>query len=632
MSTKCWRCGLLLSSEQALQYHLGKKKKCISIICEICNGIFPSNASLCIHKSKCKENNYNIDRHKSFDMINLLDCVLVEYNSNGFVTYISSSCREVYGYKEEELIGTHYNHLIYDNDLAYIKEKQKQNIDTNKLQFRKINNEGSQVWIETQIPKFTSTRNIAVCFEKNITKEKLLEETSIRGSFAENSYDYFCECRLDGTFIYINPALESIAGYSSSNIVGLKKIDILFDNLSLSRTIDHEHYLLKKADGKCIEVEICTKIINNKFTAIFKNYQANRDDLFRSFVHEMRNPINCLCQGTEYFETLDNWERPIDKEFVELFKTQKACISLLKKLLNDFLDFETMNNKTFEISAKDITHVENIYGDIKPLIESLTYLYEKQIVYNKNDTILSVLFKTDITRIQQIIINLVTNAVKYATRPEINVNVLIVNKEIVIDVSNHGDIDSHCITKLFDRFYRVDMESNDGSGLGLYIIKNIISKMGGVIQINSESSYITVRCIIPVDVLKSDNRLNSISILIVDDFIGVVNTKKLLLAKGIRCVDIVHSGQVAIEKKNINDYDVILMDKNMNKLSGPKTIKILRENGNTSIIYGFTGDCYNMSSLSKDFNMGPDGVRDILYKPLDCDILFEYIKRDLNMK
>ena len=108
--------------------------------------------------------------------------------------------------------------------------------------------------------------------------------------------------------------------------------------------------------------------------------------------------------------------------------------------------------------------------------------------------------------------------------------------------------------------------------------------------------------------------------LIVDDFAGIRSTKMLLETKGFD-VTIVSSGIKCIKLCENEVFDIILMDKNMNGISGIDTVMTLRSSGYSGIIYGFTGDCF--ASVSESFDCSETGVNDILYKPLDLDLFIK---------
>ena len=148
--------------------------------------------------------------------------------------------------------------------------------------------------------------------------------------------------------------------------------------------------------------------------------------------------------------------------------------------------------------------------------------------------------------------------------------------------------------------------------------------MNGTINFHSENNEICVYVEIPI---KSSNIFEvKINLLIVDDFPGIRSTKLLLETYGFT-VHLAKSGEEAIELCKINSYNIILMDKNMNGLSGIETVRLIRTMNNKKvIIYGFTGD--TMSEEENSFKCSINGVNDILYKPLDINTLIESYNRD----
>ena len=260
---------------------------------------------------------------------------------------------------------------------------------------------------------------------------------------------------------------------------------------------------------------------------------------------------------------------------------------------------------------------------VKSVIEPFLYFEEKTITYNCGENFEKII-SIDKTRVSQVLINLLHNAIKYGVGNQINVSIELIDSLLVFDVSHRGEIKSNAIQSLFDPFYRINMKSNDGTGLGLYICKQIIEKMKGSIEfLQSRSDSLTFKVKIPIKL----STLNSkhVKLLMVDDFAGIRTTKLMLETYGF-IVTVVKSGEAAILQCNMEHFDVILMDKNMNGLSGIETVQKIRKFNKTSIIYGFTGD--TMCVASENFVCSQNGVNDLLYKPLDFQKLIEYYNRD----
>jgi len=387
------------------------------------------------------------------------------------------------------------------------------------------------------------------------------------------------------------------------------------------------------SNGLKIQVEAHIKKYNTEvYTIIFKKYEINKSELFRSFVHELRNPMNSLCQSNEIIELdLERLKKNNELLYLQLYektsfestyKNQITAVCFIKNLLNDFLDFEKLQANTFVINQDEQCSISQIIDEVKNLITPFLFFEEKTIHYNCNN-ICDAKITIDKTRMCQIILNLLQNAIKYSIGNEIFLEINIISDKIVCSISHQGNIENSHIPNIFDPFYRVNISKNDGTGLGLFICKNIIDKMKGTISFLSDNCNIIAKFSIPVIIYNSCIENNTI--LIVDDFIGIRSTKTLLEIKGFK-VDVVRSGEECIKKCKNTKYDIILMDKNMNGLSGIETVKILRESGYNGIIYGLTGDC--LASVSESFDCSSNGVNNVIYKPLDINNLISMFQKD----
>ena len=642
MTHICHRCGIQLASQQSLQYHLNKKTKCNSLKCEHCAGLFPNKDSFFIHKAKCGTSEEEEEkRHKHFDLLTQNDknVVVLEFDKSGMIKYISKNIFFLLGYNPEEMINKNGYEFIYTPDIPFLlQQQQKYNItgkwdEKNISQYRKIHKNGKLIWFEASQPKeLPENKLISVIFEHNIDERKNLEQKSMIGEIVtDHEYDYVFQCSDDG-----------IIRYANSSLINLLKDDNIF-NYNIKQFFDKTFKLetgtyfcsIKSINNEINIPTECTVKYYEKyksFTGIFKKYTINKDELFRSFVHELRNPINSLCQGSEYIDMqLKKSFTSVTKETRELYEeqfqmihmNQKTSISLIKNLLNDFLDFEKFDMNTFQTNINEKSTIKKIINTVKSIIKPFLYFEEKEIIYNCHshcDTVIQV----DSTRISQILINLLLNAIKYGIGNVINVDIIISDSSVLIlNVNHNGNIERNHIEFVFDPFYRINMRKNDGTGLGLYICKRIIEKMNGTIKFQTENNMIDVIVAIPIII---DDIKNIIDLLIVDDFTGIRSTKLILESYGFN-VELVKTGEQAIETCKTKTFDIIIMDKNMNGLSGIETVNILRSELNyKGIIYGFTGD--TMCSASQSFDCSPLGVNDILYKPLEYKKLIKYYKRD----
>ena len=642
MSHTCYRCGVDLASEQSLKYHLNKKVKCSTLACLKCKAIFSNESLLAIHKSQC-ENTLTDDqiRHKHYDFIKSSSSVILEFNKIGKLTYISSNCEEIYGYTYDECIQMSPYSNIYENDIPYILKRHEsynnEGLTSDDIRYRKVHKNGSLIWIQATEPVFVNDVN-SVCIEKVITKQKELEEISIRGMCADQIHDFLFECTDDGAIRYINNAMEKMSGYNADSILG-KNVLILFDNINFNLNEGkYDCYFITKNENR-IQVEVTVKKYNSDiFTIIFKKYEINKNELFRSFVHELRNPINSLCQGNDYLtiqlQELETYYLPdvhfkyqeiYNTKFKDMNENQKSAVIHIKNLLNDFLDFEKIQANTFKINTNEHCSIQQIINETKSMIDPYLYFEEKTIIYNCND-ICDTIITVDKTRVCQILINLLQNSIKYSKGNIIKLNINIILGKLTCNITHDGTLDNSNIKYIFDPFYRVNMSKNDGTGLGLFICKNIITKMDGSIKfINNIINQINIEFSLPINIYNSC--MKNKTVLIVDDFPGIRSTKMILETKGF-IVNIVKSGKECIEMCSNKKFDIILMDNNMNEMSGIQTVHKLRhEMKYTNVIFGFTGDCFG--NIHDCFDCSHLGVNSILYKPLDIDEFYQLCQKHL---
>ena len=594
-----------------------------------------------IHKVQCENTlTEQQSRHKNYDFLMSNSSIILEFNKIRSLTYISPNCEDIYGYTVEECLKMSLYSNIYENDIPYIiKRHEKYNNDgltSDDFRYRKVHKNGSLIWIQSNEPVFVNDEN-SVCIEKVITEQKKLEETSIRGLCADQIHDFLLECTEDGLIRYINSPMEIMSGYNADSIISKTNVIELFDNTFVLKEGKCDCNFITKIGYK-IQVESTVKKYNSEiFTVIFKKYEINKNELFRSFVHELRNPINSLCQGNEYlifqlaeFEkdhllNLDIIHQQLYTEkFKDINQNQNIAIKHIKHLLNDFLDFEKIQANTFVINTTEQCSIKQIIDETKSMIDPYLYFEEKTINYNCNN-ICDKIVTVDKTRVCQILINLLQNAIKYSKGNIINLNINIIDGNLKCNITHSGDLKRSHIQYIFDPFYRVNMSKNDGTGLGLFICKNIIEKMNGTfcfVKLNSKlDDEINIEFSLPIRI--NSPYIKNKTMLIVDDFAGIRSTKMLLETKGFN-VTIVNSGTKCIKLCKNKTFDVILMDKNMNGINGIETVKQLRNNDYSGIIYGFTGDCF--ASISESFDCSTTGVNDILYKPLDVDIFIKKIQ------
>lgn len=328
--------------------------------------------------------------------------------------------------------------------------------------------------------------------------------------------------------------------------------------------------------------------------AALKGKQA-KDDFLANMSHELRTPLNALIG----FGNLLN-ETPLNKDQKEYVDVIKSSGYNLLCIVNDVLDLSKIEAGKLTIAHKPF----NLY-DLFTVIEKMfsASIKEKGLYYaTRIDEQIPQHVIGDPDRLQQIFINLISNAIKFTNAGGIEISAGIIwededNKfyKLSFTVKDTGiGIPRDQISRVFERFEQLEqgaLRKHGGTGLGLTIVKNLVGKMGGAISVYSEEnegSEFNFTCIIEksgidtVDSEHQDARLPEVHfsgyrVLIVEDNKANQTLLKHILKKYQLTPTIVENGKDAISILEENRFDLVFMDIQMPVMDGYTAINILRK-------------------------------------------------------
>ena len=373
-----------------------------------------------------------------------------------------------------------------------------------------------------------------------------------------------------------------------------------------------------------------------------------KTEFLSSMSHEIRTPLNAIVGFSNDIKS------ETEKENVDLKTIASETDDIimasqnLLEIVNGVLDISKIEADKMEIVESNYILVD-LLNDVTKLI--MPRIGEKPILLKTN-------FSSDIpyelygdkNKIRQIITNLLTNAVKYTDKGEINFDVSCINNKnkskLVISVEDTGrGIKPEKIDKLFTKFNRLEEDRNttlEGTGLGLAITKKLVEMMGGKIVVQSKygsGSKFTVYLSQKIISLSNTNnnvlevkedKLSDYSnkkVLIVDDNnLNIKVASKLLNRYGIN-PDTCLSGAECLEKINNGiKYDLIFMDDMMPNMSGPETLIKLKENKDFNIpVVILTANA--ITGMREQYM--EKGFDEYLSKPIDREKLDEILKKFL---
>ena len=361
--------------------------------------------------------------------------------------------------------------------------------------------------------------------------------------------------------------------------------------------------------------------------------------------HEIRTPMNAILGFAELITMPDSEVTPEEKEsFIKLINNSG---NNLLRLIDDIIDISKIEAGQIKIHKKEC-QLNQILKEIQQSFLEIRKQKGKENVdirLNENAKSQNLIIKTDPLRLNQILINLIDNALKFTEDGFIEFGYEILNEEkLLFYVKDTGvGMEHKKKDTVFDRFTKIEDDKSRlyrGAGLGLAISKSLVELLGGDIWVESvPSEGSTFYFNIPFDKLKeleksvqilsvSDNYdWANITILVAEDepanIIYIEEVLKITKAKVLKAMN----GKEAVEIFENNDHiDIVIMDIKMPEMDGYEATKLIKKiNKNVPVI---SQSAYAMPG---DIDKGLDsGMNDYLIKPVKPKMLLSVLNKHLN--
>ena len=211
-----------------------------------------------------------------------------------------------------------------------------------------------------------------------------------------------------------------------------------------------------------------------------KLFDQRKDDFLSIASHELKTPLTILKASIQLLDRLK--EKPFSETHNKLLEQSEKSVDTMVQLIDELLNMSRMNEDQLKLEKKKF----NLYDMLSNSCNHIR-MEGKFDIKIEGDKSIEVL--ADENRIEQIIVNFVNNATKYASQSkEIQIKIEALENETKVSVTDFGEgIDAEILPNLFDRYYRADHsgKSYSGLGLGLYICSEIIKKHEGEIGADS---------------------------------------------------------------------------------------------------------------------------------------------------
>ena len=507
---------------------------------------------------------------------------------------------------------------------------------------------------------------------------KSLSDYVNKGAFykavVEDGSDIIFIVDYNGHILYHNPSVEETLGHAPFSLIGkiffdfiepetLDKFRVDFAN-SITKPYDESiefRFLCKDGSYKYLEFNSinlkhkegfeglildCRDITQRKKDAEeLLRAQRAKEQFLANMSHEIRTPINGIAGMVNLLS-----EATTEEDRVSYLNAIKNSTENLKVIINDILDLSVIESGKLKFEKIGF----NIKYQLGAVIDTFRFqCKEKGIELHSNiDPKADSVLLGDPVRLNQILINLISNAVKFTHIGEIKVTVELDKKEdrihhIKFSVSDTGvGIPKEKLAHVFESFTQADESVTrryGGTGLGLSIVKQLVELQNGTIQVKSqESKGTTFTFVIPYesgqirDLVQPQSARSSatpqhsfkgLRILLVEDN-DINRLYALNILKKWQCdVDSAENGYIALERLRTNSYDIILMDIQMPVMDGYEATSNIRKGlkppkSNVPII------ALTANAIKGDNEKCLEvGMNDYLSKPFQPEDLFKMLSK-----
>lgn len=441
------------------------------------------------------------------------------------------------------------------------------------------------------------------------------------------------------------------------------QLAIITEDPNYSRYLEHR---IKYFDGETGYISVHFHIVKDKNGKTVKTFGVNQDITDRKRIekeligakekaeesnrlksaflanmsHEIRTPMNGILGFIGLLKDMDlkNNEKI---HFIDLINKSGQR---LMDTINDIIEISKIEANQVGIQYSDININELLAFHLQFFRPQAEEKRLKLVVNKAECKENNLIIKTDKTKLDGILTNLIKNAIKFTNEGRIEIKCKIEPKMIHFEVKDTGmGIPGDRLEAIFDRFVQADVNYSrpyEGSGLGLSIVKAYLDLLGGKIWVNSVvGGGSTFGFSIPnikiykeekreeIEVMTSELKPNSLKVLVAEDDFTSFMYLENVLKRHKHIVVRAQNGLEAIKlTKEHSDFDVILMDLKMPELDGIEATKTIREFNKEIVIIAQTA-----FALSGDKEVAMEaGCDDYISKPIDKDQLIRVISKHVS--
>ncbi len=351
-----------------------------------------------------------------------------------------------------------------------------------------------------------------------------------------------------------------------------------------------------------------------------RELDRQRADFLTVAAHELRTPLTPLSMYLQSVERRIARGQAVGQDLVTKARRQ---VERLGRLVEDLLDISRLESHRMRIGAGDV-ELNDLVDDVVADIRAQTRNHD--VIFHRTGS--PVLVQGDRERLEQVLVNLLTNAIKYSPQGgEIRVAIDRAGAEARISVTDPGiGIPPEEQPRLFQRFFRAGNATTrnyGGLGIGLFVAHEIVRRHGGRFEVRSElGSGSTFAFFLPVSPRALQQEESRARVLLVDDDAEILEATGQVLREWGYAVDAAPDGEAAIVLARKNVPDLMLIDLMMPGMDGWTLIRKLREEnvapGVPVVVFSANTDLRGKETLQADA---------ALRKPFELEELQDVVER-----
>jgi PAS domain S-box-containing protein len=563
------------------------------------------------------------------------DYAIFMLDPHGTIISWNSGAERIKGYTAEEIIGTHFS-IFYPQEANEAGWPQHElEITTAEGRFEdngwRIRKDGSIFWANVIITALRDTSGRLRGFSKitrDLTERKLAEE-SFRSqqeqfrAMTESANDAIIFADEQGRVTFWNEVARRTFGYDDGEIVGMPLAMLMPERYreDLQRGLQSlsaggEPHLIGKRvelyglrrDGSEFPLELSlstwTKNGERFYGGIMRDITERRqlerakveaevladlnrrkDEFLAMLSHELRNPLTPILNAVMLLQMEDDPD-PVQQQAYAIIERQ---VGQLTRLVDDLLEVSRITTGSIRLQPEHV--------DIRGIVERAVEACQPLIVKQEHKLTLSlpsnpIWLYADATRMEQVVVNLLTNAAKYTeNRGHIWVEVDQEGDKVVLSVKDTGvGISPDLLPRIFDLFTQGEKSldrSQSGLGIGLTIVQRLVEMHGGSVEAFSSDTGSEFIARLPVAQSIGDtshqsgdmpaSEIQQLRLLIVDDNRDVAESAALWFSRAGHNVRVAYSGETAVEAALAFRPQAILLDIGLPEMDGYEVARRMRQ-------------------------------------------------------